>query len=312
MAYETFKPLDLDIIKQIQDVNIKSLYKLDEICKKYNIQYWIAYGTLLGAIRHKGFIPWDDDLDVCMMREDFHKLCNVPVEEWGEDFQFCSLKSDDEIHDRPFGRIYIKNSKIQCYRDVYYWKRWSDNKPWNTKLILDIFVFDYIPDDEEEFKKIHKKLFRLLDHDYKLVKLKPNTNKTDIKSKVKVYLKTGYSWAMRKIYKKPWKHIDELTEKIINSHQQGKRIGTYCTTDFFTYNYDDVFPLGSAQFEDLQAPIPKNWEQMLKDMYGNYMEIPPESERGHLDLVYCDLGNGTELVIDPIKGSLGEGKQKNC
>ena len=57
--------------------------------------------------------------------------------------------------------------------------------------------------------------------------------------------------------------------------------------------------------------IPKNWEQMLIDMYGNYMEYPPESERGHLDLVYCDLGNGTVYVFDPIKGSLGENMEKN-
>ena len=189
MVFETLKPLDLDLIKEIQDVNIKSLYKLDEICKKYDIQYWVAYGTLLGAIRHKGFIPWDDDLDVCMMRDDFEKLCDVPPEEWGEEFQFCSPSSDDEIHDLPYGRVYIRNSRIQCYRDVYYWKKWSDGKAWYTKLILDIFIFDYLPDDDNLYKRIHNKLFPMLDKRYKLVKLKPSTNKTDMVSKIKYIIK---------------------------------------------------------------------------------------------------------------------------
>lgn len=311
MAYENLKPLPLEVIKQIQDQSVKMLYKLDEICKKHDIQYWAAYGTMLGAIRHKGFIPWDDDLDVCMMREDFHKLCNVPAEEWGDEFIFCSPESDEEFHDRPFGRVYIRNSNIQCYRDVYSWRRWSDGRPWNTKLILDIFVFDRIPDSDAEFDKIHKKLFPMLDKTYKLVKLKPETNKTDVLSQTKKVIKQAYSGMMRAVYKRPWVHINQIVEKTVASHQQGSRIATYCTTDFNKYLYDDVFPLTEAPFEDINVPIPKNWEQMLKDMYGDYMAFPPESERGHLDLVYCDLGNGTVFIVDPIKGSLGEGKEKN-
>ena len=308
MVFETLKPLDLDLIKEIQDVNVRSLYKLDEICRKYDIQYWVAYGTLLGAIRHKGFIPWDDDLDVCMIRDDFEKLCNVPSEEWGEEFQFCSPSSDDEIHDLPYGRVYIRNSQIQCYRDVYYWKKWSDGKAWNTKLILDIFIFDYLPDDDNLYKRLHNKLFPLLDKRYKLVKLKPTTNKTDIVSRIKYIMKILYSRTMRTIYKKPWRRIAEIYSRAVKSYPKGSRIGTYGTTDFHTYKYDDVFPLETAQFEEITVPIPRNWEQMLTDMYGDYMQLPPESERGHLDLVYCDLGNGKKFIIDPIKGSLGENR----
>ena len=111
---------------------------------------------------------------------------------------------------------------------------------------------------------------------------------------------------MRTIYKKPWQRIDRIYRDTVKSNPQGSRIGTYCTTDFNKYKYDDVFPLETAQFEEIMVPIPHNWEQMLIDMYGDYMQFPPESERGHLDLVYCDLGNGKKHIIDPIKGSLGE------
>ena len=64
-----------EVLREVQLCNLKNLKKLDEICRKYNLRYWIAYGSLIGTVRHKGFIPWDDDIDVQMMREDYLKLC---------------------------------------------------------------------------------------------------------------------------------------------------------------------------------------------------------------------------------------------
>ena len=81
-------------LEKLHQVELKALLKFDQVCRKYNLQYTLDGGTLLGAIRHKGFIPWDDDTDVCMLREDFEKLRSIPKEEWGNDFFYQSHETD--------------------------------------------------------------------------------------------------------------------------------------------------------------------------------------------------------------------------
>ena len=149
---------DLDLIREVQKANYRALQKLDEICKKYHIQYWIAYGSLIGTIRHKGFVPWDDDLDVCMMREDYEKLCKVPKEEWGEDCLFLSGYDDDLRQDKVFGRIFQKNTVVQSRIDVERWKNPTTGKAFSSSMMCDIFIFERVPDDEKKRKKIYNKV----------------------------------------------------------------------------------------------------------------------------------------------------------
>ncbi len=153
--------------------HVELFKRFNEICEKYGIKYWAFDGTLLGTVRHKGFIPWDDDLDLAMMREDFQRLRRVPKEEWGEDYELIAPGDDDEkeIHDKLFPRVYQIKSVVQSDKDILYWRRWSDNQPWRTSLMCDIFLFDYVPEDEKEYLKKHKKCQRYRDL-YKVVKLK--------------------------------------------------------------------------------------------------------------------------------------------
>ena len=101
------------IIRTIQLETLENLRVLDRVCKKYDIQYFLVYGSLLGAVRHKGFIPWDDDLDIGLMREDYEKLCKVPAEEWGEDVVIC-YKHDAFMFGTAVPNLPQKVSYTEC------------------------------------------------------------------------------------------------------------------------------------------------------------------------------------------------------
>ncbi|MCR4609471.1 MAG: LicD family protein [Eubacterium sp.] len=295
----------------IQKRHVELLKKFNEICDKYKIKYWAFDGTLLGTIRHKGFIPWDDDLDLAMMREDFEKLRRVPAEEWGEDYKLIAPGDDDkeEIHDRLFPRVYQIKSVVQSDKDVQYWRRWSDNEPWRTALMCDIFLFDYTPESEEEYLKKHKKCkkYRNL---YKLVKLKPVSPDGSIKNRIKAFCKRSLSRFFRILWKKPWRTVEYWLKREAAKCDTKTTVGAYCTSDKIdikTYPKADIFPLEKKPFEDTYTYVPKNWEQMLTDKYGDYMTPPPEDQRDHLSPSYVDLGDGVGHVFgNPLPGSLAE------
>lgn len=302
---------DLDIIREIQLEQLISLKEFDRICKKYELRYWMMYGSLIGTVRHHGFIPWDEDLDVGMMREDYEKLCAVPKTEWGNGTLFCSAKSDDIRHDVLQGRVYREKSHIQCYRDVERWQNPADRKSWSTSLMLDVFIFDHVPDDEAMRKRMYRRTMSHGYHDmYRDVKLRANPNRDTLRKRVIARGRIVYGAAMRALYKRPWAEIWNRHEKMVVNGPHGSKIGTFSTSDPFVYEENDYFPLETMTFEDMQVPVPKCWDRMLRDFYGDYMQYPPEDERYHLDFVYADLGTGKKYIFDPIPGSLGDLERK--
>ena len=116
------RKLSLD---EIHDYGLGGLLYFDKICKKYDLRYSLAYGTLIGAIRHKGFIPWDDDIDVVMMRDDFEKLSEIFFRniEQDEIYSFISEKNNKQYH-YTLGRITDKQKSIS-YRMSVMWMKWE-------------------------------------------------------------------------------------------------------------------------------------------------------------------------------------------
>lgn len=297
-----------EIIRTIQLETLNNLKELDRICKKYNIQYFLVYGSLLGAVRHKGFIPWDDDLDIGMMREEYEKLCSIPAEEWDENTIFVQGSDSAEYHDKIFGRIYRKKSKIQSARDIHEWKSVVNGKAFYTKLMCDIYVYDYAPDDDYEYQKV-REATRKLARKYKPLKFKARFT-GGIKGGIKTVYRNinGYCFRMR--YKEPWVELCNQYNTIAASKEKTKRICNY-PSDTTLLPSEDYLPLTELQFEDMIVPVPNNYRAILKKEYGNYMDFPPENERYHIQFIYADLGNGTTFIIEPIPGSLGEKKETN-
>lgn len=301
-----------DILPCLQKLHVRTLSDIDRICKKYGIQYFAICGTLLGTIRHKGFIPWDDDLDIGMLREDFIKLCAVPKKEWGDRLFLCAPDTDNEIHDKFFGRVYIANSKVQSEVDVENWLNWSDNKPWSTSLMCDIFIYDYAPENHDDFMRIKSQCAKYRNL-YSITRHKPYALNGTLKKKVKRFIKSMYAKRLRSRWNAPWKHFDELAQQEIEKgYTGGKILGCYRSGDpcfNYTYSYDDIFPLVEMPFENITIPVPKEWDRMLTEEYGDYMTPPPVSKRAHLVPCYMDLGDGIEHIFSkPLPGSLGDHK----
>lgn len=127
--------MDEIAIKKVREVQIELLDIIDEICKKHNIKYQLFAGTLLGAVRHKGFIPWDDDVDICMMREDYIKFLQVAPNEINNCLYYIQTPYNDKS---PFAFTkFRKNNTLFVEQRI-------DNYNSHQGIFIDIFQFDNV------------------------------------------------------------------------------------------------------------------------------------------------------------------------
>ena len=139
-----YREYDTEILNRIKDVEKQILCKYIEICEKYHLRYFVAFGTLLGTVRHKGFIPWDDDIDVGMPREDYERFLQIAQKECGEEYFLQTVDTDPEYH------LYFAKLRMNRTRFVENSLQKSGSI---TGFYIDIFPYDEISDDEAEMEK---------------------------------------------------------------------------------------------------------------------------------------------------------------
>ena len=133
-------------MKKIWAVELDLLNEFSKACEKYQLKWFVHAGTMLGAIRHKGFIPWDDDIDVVMPRVDYEKFCGIASDVFMDPYFFQTEKTD-RFFCRNFARL--RNSKTTA---IQHWES-KRHYPYNQGIFIDIFPMDNIPDDLEERKQ---------------------------------------------------------------------------------------------------------------------------------------------------------------
>ncbi len=260
------KRYDDDTLKHLQQVEMKLFKYFIEICEEHDLTYFMYAGSLLGTIRHHGFIPWDDDIDVIMFREDFEKLNNLLEKDIDIKYRFFNVLNEETYH-YTWGRITLKNTLFKEW--------WGDQVDYTPNIFLDIFILDNIPTNNIK-KFIHKwRCFTLnMLTSYSIIKFE---NESTLK---KIIQQTIY-------------YIIKILP--ISPFSIKKR----CVKCFTKYQYDDCeevcdfpseflmpisfksdwLPLKKAKFEDIEVNIPNNYDKILKMDYGNYMELPPEESR---------------------------------
>lgn len=265
-------------LKKIWAVEIDLLDKFLRVCNKYDIKVCAYAGTLLGAVRHKGFIPWDDDMDVCLLREEFEKLLQVADKEFQYPYFFQTALSD-----RRYFCMYarLRNSETTGIITA------QDSKEYNNGIYIDILVLDgYIEDEKLLKKQIRKRNFWLKFLNLYYSDLEPYHG----------YKKQIAKW-VKKIensfvdYKKLVANYEQVITQY-NNRTERVTLMTHCEDFIRKYWCDksDLDEIEYVEFETIQIPVPVCYDYMLRHMYGDYMKYPPVEERGqwHNDLLIFD------------------------
>ena len=224
-------------LRLVQKANAELLSTFQDICKEHNLLYWIDFGTLLGAIRHKGFIPWDDDIDLGMPRDDYEKL----IELFSKGFP----NNEDLVLD------FENNGKNKCFVKISHKK--SEN------LFLDIFPYDFYHSQvSSEEKDVLSE---------KIVEARNTKKYPSIKKSIEF---------MRTRFKNITQEIILENKQINKSIKPALFMGIDFPHNWKNkvYNWEDIFPLREISFENKTFVAPNMPEEVLKSIYGDYLKIP--------------------------------------
>lgn len=291
---EITKPLTRKHIQDLQATILEIYKEFVTICKKHNLRYFAIGGTAIGAVRHKGFIPWDDDLDVAMPREDYEKFCRIVNSELASRYKFTN-----HLNESLSGLMFGKMSD-ETTTDIEAMNR--DNPDGWSGVFIDIFPLDGVPNNSLFFR-LHMFRLKMLCYAIWAKVYTPNRKKsTRTKSLLKMIVRaaTFHTDTVRlknKFIKLASKYdFDSPRIKYLartwafNSHHGLQASARYNKSDF---NGQEIFP-----FEDSEIALPKGYDAYLSSLYPNYMTLPPKSQQkpSHSDGI-LDLGHSYKYYI---------------
>lgn len=250
-------------MKRVWAAQMELLMYIDEICKRHDIQYYADAGTLLGAVRHKGYIPWDDDLDIAMKREDYEKFLSVSEKEL---LPPCKLQSlyIDKAWEEPFMRV-VNNDRIDFRKE--HLEKWH-GCPW--VIGVDIFPIDYLPNDPQERDALLD-LYRLIRKIFSILKVNKEMTEAwegvaEIEKICNVKLDRNDIVA----------ELMKLTDKVVSLY--GKNEGEEMAVIIYIgeqisniYQKDWYGQIISMPFENITIPVPIGYDNILKTKYRDYM-----------------------------------------
>lgn len=249
-------------LKEIQSGSLETLEKLEEICDKIGARYFLTFGSLLGAIRHKGFIPWDDDIDIFMPRPDYEKFVN-----------YCKESAESIL---PFELKHFSTCKKYVYpiarmSDSRYYVDYNTDKDYGLGLFVDIYPLDgFNPEDKKTQKKI--------------LNLRKIVGYCALKRFVKsggfvknVFRFVAYSLSRFINLNKILKKMDNLAKK--NAYEDFEKVSCTLWEAPFYIEKSEFDKITDVPFENTTARIPNGYHDFLTRTFGDYMTPPPENDQ---------------------------------
>lgn len=259
-------------LKEVQSVNLEIMKDIHSFCEKNGIHYSLAYGTLIGAIRHKGFIPWDNDIDVMMPRPDFERFSREYKSANG--YRLSSAYDDDTYVN--FTRVYNSETLVEAPLvpakfDIGVW--------------VDIFPIDAIPDDEtirkDQFKRLRRFTHFVMIYRAGWVRWK-KTKSVTVRIKA-LFRQLQLLLVARGNFKFWHNRIIEICNE--NKFGTTKRCSSLLCVEANAKNKQEIFSIDDFKdfelhpFENEFFYIASGYDNILRSIFGDYMRLPPEEKR---------------------------------
>ena len=269
--------LDQDRLSRLKNEELGILAEVDRVCKKLGVNYWLDSGTLLGAARHQGFIPWDDDIDLGMPRADYERFLRHGPNELSDGFTLCHRAFDEHVN-QSFAKVRKDGTR--------YVEKATDGAETHQGIWVDIFPFDLIEGSPTNLKR--KKLgWRLAHKAFELRVIPDAMSTTPLAKRV-----------MRKIVRIPllpiprksfYLLLDNFADDV--SFDNGYLSCFHYFGTFVELPVSDFLPTNQLIFEGREFPVPRNWERYLEASYGDWRQLPPPEQRvPHHDVIELDFG----------------------
>lgn len=247
--------------------------EIKTICDENNIRWFVGYGACIGAVRHKGCIPWDDDIDVCMPRPDYDRFLEACKKRQSDDYELVKLPESPDFFEH-FARMYDKNSTLYFYKQLKH----------VGGIFIDIFPLDGAGNDIKD-KKVAKNLkhinfWQAILHQSHFYHSCSQRLGYLMKGKLSLYIVVLLTTIFRKKFQKI--SLQKIEQALMKY--------PYATSDYVMF-YERTYGLKNmirkewimdtilVPFENIQVPIPKNYHAYLTSIYGDYMTPPPEDKR---------------------------------
>ena len=250
-------------VHDVQQVLLVILKDIDAICRRHNITYWLNGGSALGAVRHKGFIPWDDDADIAMMRDDFNRFIDVMKEECPDRYVFQCFQTDDRYNVLiPGMKIRMKGTYLKEVNFLL--SNRCTGYEGCDGVFVDVFVYDYVSPDH--LKDLPPRILnQILMVPEVIADNLLHINPIGIK---RLIMKNTIAYGKRN----EKKHSDYVGFDLTWVWKSPMKP--------FIFRCEDIFPVQYVPFEDTRLPIAHHPHEFLMMGIGeDYMTLPPENKR---------------------------------